>query len=62
MPSSAPRAVRHIAAGKGISFHLEIYLRVDMRRIERYVAEPSSDSVDVHIITKQMDCAGMSAI
>lgn len=52
MPSSVPGAVRHLAAGKGISFHLEIDLGVDMRRIERYVAEPSSDSVYVHTITK----------
>ena len=59
MPSSVPGAIRHIAAGKGIGFHLEIDLRVDMRRIERYVAEPSSDSVDVHPITKQMNRAGM---
>src|SRR5437899_539774 len=55
MPGRRCSGIRDLAGAQSLGFHLEIDLRVDVRRVERDVAEPGANRVDVNAGTQQMD-------
>ena len=52
--------VGNLAFGQSPGFHLEIDFCIDVGRVERNMAEPSANGVDVHAGTEQVRGRGMA--
>ena len=62
MPGRRCSGIRDLAGAQSLGFHLEIDLRVDVRRVERDVAEPGADGIDIDARAEEMYGRGVSII
>src|ERR1700733_6168199 len=55
-----PFGIRHIAFRQRFGLGLEVALGVEVRGLQRYMAEPATDCVDVNTRAQKMSCAGVA--
>ena len=48
--------------GEGLGFHLQVDLGVDVRSIQRDMAEPAADGIDINARTEEVGCGAVSAM